>query len=220
MGLQPDVFIYAEGDLDTKSRNQVTQYYKPKQCVWDSHVVQPVNRLSVNNVKMFKRIYQCDLLRQQYEKDNLFKYDVVIRMRPDTVFYEAFPVHLLRKPLLEQRIYFPMRTKNEPLLYGLPDMVFWGNGDAMKKMVECYLHLEKFNGIDVCPNEYIFMNYMESVNLIGRKVVFKLNNFDRTFRLGIQFIDKYIKGKASYVKNGYECYCNNKYKNITIEEEN
>lgn len=218
LDLHPDVFIYAEADLDTKSRNQVYQFYQPKAIVWDSEVVAPQNRLSVNNVKMFKRIYQCDQLRQKFEKDNAFEYDMVIRMRPDTVFYGPFPHRVLQKPLLEQRVYFPMRTKHEPLIYGLPDMVFWGNSRVMKQMCECYLYLDELKKVDICTNEYIFMNYMIKRNLIGRKIEFKLNNFDRSIHMGVKFIDKYIKSKSQYLKNGLECYSNNDYKKLIIED--
>lgn len=219
LSLRPDVFIYSEGDLDTKSRNQIIQNYQPKKCVWDNSVVEPMNRLSINNVKMFKRIYQCDLLRQEYEKSNGFEYDVVIRMRPDTVFYDPFPMHVIQKPLLNQRIYFPMRTNKEALLYGLPDMMFFGTSKDMSIMCQCYLHLEELKKIDICSNEYIFMNYMVMTKLIGRRIKFKINNFDRTFHMGLKVVDKYIKGKMNYIKNGLECYSNNEYNKVVIEDE-
>ena len=209
-----DVFICAEDDLDATAREHVMTVYQPVSVRWDAEPVEPLANLSANNVKMFRRIYLCDQLRQQRETTT-GAYDVVIRMRPDLIFFHAFS----SGRLLPGRIYFPMHTKQEPLLYGLPDLLFWGDSDTMKVMCECYLALNHLHKLFSCLNEYIFMNYMVSRGLIARKVVFPVNLFDRNFYTGRSFFDKYIKGKWNYISNGAKCYQNNDYDLLVIEED-
>lgn len=212
-----DVFICAEDDLDPVEQQHVLDLYQPIAVMWDNEMVSPPEGLRVNNFKMFKRIYQCDQLRQRQEEKMGVPYDIVIRTRPDLIFFNAFPIP---RSILPRRIYFPMRVKNEPIFYGLPDLFFWGDSSAMKEMCECYLHLHNLEKVFSCLNEYIFMNYMVYRGLIARKVVFRLNLFDRTFWMGRQFVDKYIKSKfTNFVQQGATCYQNNHYDELTIEEE-
>ncbi len=219
LDLQPDVFICAEDDLDETKKQQVMDMYRPVSVVWDQEEVAPRESLSVNNQKMFKRIWKCDHLRQQHEASTGVTYDVVIRMRPDVVFFAPFPYHVLSSPLLPDRIYFPMRAKGEPILYGLPDMFFWGDSAAMKVMCECFLHLDEMEELHSCLNEYIFMNYMWRHDLIARKIAFPLNLYDRSFYMGRQFLKKYVKGKLPYLYNGSTCYQNNHYDQLRIEDD-
>ena len=219
LDLRPDVFIYAEDDLDKKEKMQVIDFYRPVSVVWDHDEVQARESLSVNNVKMFKRIWKCDQLRQAHEASTGVRYDVVVRMRPDVVFFAAFPTAMLSKPLLPHRIYFPMRAKNEPILYGLPDLFFWGDSNAMKVMCECFLYLDEMEELHSCLNEYIFMNYMWRHDLIARKIAFPLNLYDRSFYMGRQFLKKYVKGKFDYLYHGGTCYQNNHYDRLVIEDE-
>ena len=41
-------------------------------------------------IAMFWQIYQCDKLRRQYEDQNGFSYDYIIRSRPDLLFHTGF----------------------------------------------------------------------------------------------------------------------------------
>jgi len=55
-----------------------------------------LSELYPNTVGMFWSIYQANLLKQQYEKDNKFKYDIVIRVRPDFEFFTELNLQVLK----------------------------------------------------------------------------------------------------------------------------
>ena len=51
---------------------------------------QSKNNLKPNTISMFEKIYKCNKLKSDYEKQFNFKYDIVIRMRPDIMIYSDF----------------------------------------------------------------------------------------------------------------------------------
>lgn len=66
-----------------------------------------LSELYPNTVGMFYSINQSNLLRESYEKKNNFKYDIVIRIRPDFEFYTPITLETLK--LIEKgKILFPL----------------------------------------------------------------------------------------------------------------
>jgi hypothetical protein len=47
------------------------------------------------SLPMFYKIYACDQLRQEHEKRNGFKYDAVIKLRPDFIIKKPLPAEVL-----------------------------------------------------------------------------------------------------------------------------
>ena len=50
------------------------------------------------NIPLFHGIYQCNEMKREYEKENGFTYDIVIRMRPDLLLREGLPDEVLETP--------------------------------------------------------------------------------------------------------------------------
>jgi hypothetical protein len=109
---EPDIFFYGypnNNGLDYCNKKLI-ELYKPKK-----HIIQEYNsdlrkkicedetkfkntrsETKINNlISQLYNIHNCDLLRQQYEAENNFKYDIVLRCRTDVFFFKSFEDHEL-----------------------------------------------------------------------------------------------------------------------------
>jgi hypothetical protein len=96
----------------------------------------------VENVfKMFYNLYQSDQLRQQYEQTHNFKYDLVIRTRPDVGVDRL--INLPNLDIQENQIVMPNNR-----WYGSPscnDQFAIGNSNSMKIYSELYNKIKEYN---------------------------------------------------------------------------
>lgn len=73
-------YFYEKGDVKVPSElKQATIHYK-------------------GNIPMFYKIKKCNDLKREYEKENNFRYDIVIRLRPDLAIKEPIPQKILETP--------------------------------------------------------------------------------------------------------------------------
>ena len=83
--------LYKNSTLDTFKK-----IYQPKGILVENYHAQPTKNtwggrrfdpiLNRWHVSMWRSIYESNLLKAAYEKNNGFSYDVTVRIRPDTVF--------------------------------------------------------------------------------------------------------------------------------------
>lgn len=121
-------FILADKILD---KNKTKQRYGPKQ----------------NNVGQLYKIHRVSKLRREYEEKNNFKYDLVIRARPDTRIY-AFDYLAPESGYIQSRLY---RNHLGYLLFN--DTMFCGTSDDMFKLTNIYNDLE-----DLCDKKEIIFD--------------------------------------------------------------
>ena len=168
--LNPDFFIYADENITNEEKNKITCFYNPKKIVWDNEKIKLIKNYPENMIYMLKRIYLCDKLRQEYEKNHNIEYDIVIRLRPDLVLKEYIPENIINN-FRNEALYFPVQYKHDiywSMIWGPTDMFVMGDRNIMKIYSECYLNLEHAES-DTCIGENILFGYYS--NLI--KYVYK-----------------------------------------------
>ncbi len=107
--LNPDIFFYGYSDDEHNiSARDIVSYYNPKQYIirpytteieeeiWSSYKTKAINNPNLPRAKpiqilsQYYNVLHCNNLKQQYEYNNNFVYDIVIRARTDYYFYREF----------------------------------------------------------------------------------------------------------------------------------
>jgi hypothetical protein len=203
--LQPDYFVYVDDNLNKNEKEKILNFYQPKKIVWDSKKVSAIKDYPTNMIYMFKRIYLADKLRRQFEKENNFKYDVVIRLRPDLLLKDFIPEKIINN-IQENSLYIPIQYKGDiwwSNINGPTDMIAIGDSDTMKIYCDCYKNMENLD-VDTCPGEKIIVNhYMDLIkNVYTFKMGFVLN--DMRLKYNVYDIYKLLKVKVWGKKEFFE----------------
>ena len=102
------------------------------------------------NATVFPQLYKiwdCNRIKIEYENKNNFKYDLVIRFRPDMCLVEEIPKEYLNdflninKELSQNKIF----TLNPPKIFWsnrIYDIFFYGNNESMNKLCDCWLTIQ------------------------------------------------------------------------------
>jgi len=97
----------------------------------------------LNTYLMFWRIKLCDELRISHEIKNEFKFDFVIRMRPDLNFFKKIPnfiILAIKLNIINFYIpYFPWKIK-----YAVTDFFAFGTSKKMTYYSKAYEKLEEY----------------------------------------------------------------------------
>jgi len=108
--LNPDVFFYGYTDIDNGiSEEDIVNLYKPKKFyfkeydedaknkIWDAYGTRQIGEIRmlssmqpINILSQYYNLFNSNQLKKQYEEENNFKYDIVIRARTDCYFYRYF----------------------------------------------------------------------------------------------------------------------------------
>lgn len=105
------------------------------------------SRESFNQIKMFYGMHKVFGLLEQYEVENNFKYDYVIKVRPDLIIKQGISFSDLSK-LNESELAVPTG------FYGIQDMVFYGPRDIYSQIVSIFnrmLESERLSPLDKFP---------------------------------------------------------------------
>lgn len=144
-----DVFIsyhYEEPDVTFE---ELDELYKPKYIMYERYDVDLINKFNMTNnflhytestpsslCKMWFGNMMVSILKNDYEKDNNMKYDVVIKCR--------FDMHILEKvelKLPENQIYIPIGWDH---MDGVNDTFAYGDSDSMNYYLNAYYALDGF----------------------------------------------------------------------------
>jgi len=167
-----------------------------------------INNNLRNELKnMWYRIYEVNKLKREYEEYNNFKYDVVIRIRPDLLLFSNIPIEL---SYLSDKIYIPKYSGsnvifklfkvNNFLGFGLCDQLSFGNSKIMDIYSDLYLYLEEKIFSDLkckLPEKYLKV-YLKMKNInynffpIDFFIYLYYNNYYAIFKRG--FVDKILNG--------------------------
>lgn len=93
---------------------------------------------------MFYSIQYCNLLKQNYEVENNFTYDMVIRTRFDIFFNFDFNFYI--HPMYEQTVYTTSgiaRFSDELNCFNFDDVFFYGTSSTMNIMSNIYSFIDK-----------------------------------------------------------------------------
>lgn len=97
---------------------------------------------------MFWQVQQANFLRQAYEKENNFSYDLVVRARPDVSILEP--------------IMFPEVTKND-----IANLIFLANVNNEYKTVCDYFALSSAENMDIYSNFYDHISVYADMAEVG-----------------------------------------------------
>lgn len=129
-----------------KHLHTINQLYSPKKIVIEKakHFnITPLMHQRCNEhrdihgiLAMFYKIEECNKLRQEYELENNFKYDFVIRFRGDLWLEELFPID---NRITSNHLYLPIYGN----FGGACDQMAFGSPDVMDKYCSMYSNVEK-----------------------------------------------------------------------------
>ncbi len=93
---------------------------------------------TVNSFAQLYKLYQANELKAQYEATHGFKYDVVIRSRPDNLFVDDLKLHEIEPNTIYninfQGNFYPNR---------IYDILFYGDSASMDVVSTSYLHFKE-----------------------------------------------------------------------------
>ena len=78
-------------DLNSEYKDKLLNLIKPKKYSFEDQ--QQIHRM----ISMYLSIYKCNELKKQFEQENRFKYDAVLRMRADFGFNHELPQYVLEQ---------------------------------------------------------------------------------------------------------------------------
>lgn len=181
-------FDHYSGKIDVA---KITELYQPKKMVIENYsdleaafveqgklhkpnCSHPLDRPE-NTIGMAYKLKKCNELKTQYEKENKFVYDIVIRSRPDIVYS--------RCPLDEKIIFNSQKgllLTSEEQSYGIASDIFAvGNSAIIDKYSDLYSNLDKINnsGCKMNPHEVMkfYFNSTFSAKWVRTKFGIALN---------------------------------------------
>lgn len=114
------------------------------------------------------KLWDCNRLKTEYEKQNDFQYDLVIRFRPDMCLVEEIPKEYLTDFLdIDKVSQNKIFTINPPKIFypnRVYDIFFFGNNESMNILCDCWnnilncIHYSYYNGlpqVDACRVLYV-----------------------------------------------------------------
>lgn len=148
------LFTNFAAELDSQSKISETELrniYEPKSCVVEKSpsleesddffgFTVPKKMIerqpkSIWSRNLYYKIYECNKLKTDFEKKNNFKYDLVIRLRPDLSIGE-----IISNKIENNTLYFRYNTIDTS--YQVSDQYFYADSSTMDKVCNIYKHIE------------------------------------------------------------------------------
>ena len=206
--LNADVFCCFE-ETTEEIKNFIENKLNPKNIIYVNDVKKdPECNISHGTVCMYNKIYLANKLKIQYEKDNNFLYDYVIRIRPDLVVKEYLPNHIFNSNL-KNVIYLPITLKIF-MTHGYPDFMAISNSHNMDNYSNIYKYITNLKNNNCNVSETLLYMYLNNQNI---KVIilnytfilyrFLLDNFTtflNQIKYTIYLSDRYIINNKCNIK--------------------
>lgn len=169
--------------LETKNcLNTINNCFNPIETVIEPLVIglgerfrpRLVDKRCPNGVtNMFYKIAKADELRQNYETKNNFKYDAVIRCRPDLLFNRPINNLHVEDSIKNNCLYLPDFGHFD----GFNDQFAFGSNEMMTLYAKCYSELDKWAPkVPFKPEPLLKHHVMEN------KITLKFSNVDYFLR--------------------------------------
>ena len=150
--LKANVFISTNKNVNEED---IINFYKPSLYHFSDRKLQVCKFIKPGTEMMFYRIDAANKLKKQYEKKHNFKFDIVIRIRPDISIYNNIPKKCINN-IQNNTIYYPSPYENyfiQPSIGcpcgGINDMFAIGNS----KTIDIYSNIFKY-----LDNKKIYQN--------------------------------------------------------------
>ena len=205
--LNCDVFC-CFGDCDNTIKEYVQQKLKPKKIKYVGNFVGDYkkyenNKLTTIRLSMYNKIYVSNELKKQYEKENNFIYDHVIRIRPDLIVKQYLPKEVFEKN--NEKIYFPYSYPGHTLL-GHPDCMAIGNSKNMDIFSNIFLEYQKkTNVVEICQSsEYFIYDYLNQ-NRIDAIYIKYMSPIYRHKYINVASFFKHIISLSTHTYDSFSC---------------
>jgi hypothetical protein len=171
-----DVFIHTWYDPNINDHSEVIEkiktLYKPKTFQID---VSP-NYERLNFSVMLKSFMLSNQLKKNYEIENDFRYDVVVKYRFDILS----PPHIIFPPdMIQQRtLYYPFGNlgilESDYKNHGMTDVIFWGDSQTMDIATDVYRYhkfvlLPRRNAF-ISKNDFVAYDFSDSSMSPGQMI--------------------------------------------------
>jgi len=193
-----DVFCCFE-DCDNNIKQYINKTLNPKKIKYVQDFKKDDNNLvSIGTLSMYNKIYLANQLKKDYENENNFIYDYVIRIRPDLIIKESLPNYIFTEN--KNIIYFPYISKIFSY-YGYPDFFAISNSKLMDIYADIFKYLldntNKCNVSETLLYKYLNTNNVkcEIINYPIQLYRFKydnLNNFVESIKYVYSLKDRYL----------------------------
>jgi SAM-dependent methyltransferase len=185
-----DVFIHTWNTIGHKHRNldsnlsntltnnlldKITKIYNPKKIVMEKERFFPPTKIMIKRMEkgrdivgvqsMYYKIESCNLLKKQYENQNGFVYDCVMRFRGDLRIENSLPLNFGQN---FDYLYLPTVGN----FGGLNDQIAFGSSQIMDK------YSTLFSNIDTYLEEGCIMNPEKLLEWHLNKIQLKVNKTD------------------------------------------
>jgi hypothetical protein len=202
-----DVFCCFE-DCDNTIKEYVQEKLKPKKIKYlgDYNTDEKI-KIKHRYLSMFNKIYLSNELKKQYEKENNFIYDYVIRIRPDLVVKQFLPKKIFEKK--DNKLYIAITYAGHDLL-GFPDTTVISNSKNMDIYSNIFLYYAKNskNSENICRMpEYLLYNYLKINNF--NVVTFKYMSpiYNQLYKNILSPLKQFAYQFPAYFTNNYLSKC-------------
>ena len=134
--LDVDVFFNLTPVKNTKIQNDLLELLKPKRYVFENiNTDSYINKYSKNYKIMMTRIINCNELKKQEEINNGYKYDIVIRIRPDLLMKSSIHDSIIDSDMTNKLYYYDFLYFPVCSSYGISDQLFLTDSATMDKLL-------------------------------------------------------------------------------------
>jgi hypothetical protein len=122
------------------------------------------NRQGDDSYSMFYIIKKCNEIKRIYELENNFRYDIVVRIRPD-----LSPLNFCEIPketMQPNTIWFPVNGFNVNG-FNMTDNVFFGDSETMDRVCNCYDFMDMYLLREKCVwmNECVLVHHLNKLKI-------------------------------------------------------
>jgi len=144
---------YIMRDVSREEFDKLVDWYKPKGCMFDDRK-QDFFYANDHWSSLFYSLSQSILMKREYEIENDFEYDLVIKTRPDVVFD---PNYHFSWEHLEDNLFYTTHggiMAHEFGMYNVNDCVFYSNSYTMDLVMEMYFYRQRMiDGRDIVKSK-------------------------------------------------------------------
>ncbi len=186
--LNADVFCCFE-DCNDDIKNCVDKILKPIKIKYvNNYVKDENNSINIGTLSMFNKIYIANELKKDYEKENNFIYDYVIRTRQDLIIKEYLPEFIFNDL---NKLYLPLITP-ENQWWGYPDFMAISNSNLMNIYSDMFIYYTKDNDNKCNIAESLVYNYLKLNNIDCEMIRYPIQIYRFKYDNFSNFVD-YIK---------------------------
>jgi hypothetical protein len=185
--LDADVFVHGwSNNFGIEENENSLNRYKNLKLFKVNDINDPKFNFLKKDIKNIEKVYgnlynvfECNKIRVQYETNNNFNYDIVIKIRPDAFFFDTISDDILLKLMSGEEIGIPQDYFGNLWCSLTTDMFAIGRSDVINNYTLAYKFIEdsiKYQGVG--PEDsihYHLMNNMKNIKILNTRVNFVID---------------------------------------------